>query len=190
MNGPLDYLLAQLCSADMAAAEKIFVAFEPYLRKTVRRHIPGPIRAQIDSAEIVQSVWENVLRGFREAGWRFIDADHLRYYLFVTTRNRLFDCIRHHQRAGDREEHFDEGNYGHEPPSPQPNAREILQADELWDWILANCSAEHRPILELRQQGLSLAEIGKRTGRQPDSVCRILRTLARQLALEGQKSRT
>jgi RNA polymerase sigma factor (sigma-70 family) len=182
MSEPLDNLLAQLCSGDTAAAEQVFLAFEPYLRKVVRRRLPAPLRARFDPADILQSVWADVLRGFREAGWRFTDADHLRGFLFVATRNRLIDRIRKHQKAAEREESLGAGDGRHRLPSPQPRPSEVAQAGDLWERILARCPAEHRPILELRRQGYSLAEIAQRTGLHPDSVRRILRTLARQQA--------
>src|SRR3954454_3382654 len=184
MNEPLDHLLAQLCSGDAAAAEQIFLAYEPYLRRAIRRHLSAPLRAKFDSADIVQSTWADVLRGFREAGWRFIDADHLRGFLFIATRNRLIDRIRQHQKAVEREERLGEGDEQHFLPSPQPRPSEVAQAGDLWERILTLCPPEHRPILGLRRQGYSLAEIAERTGLHPDSVLRILRTLARQLAFE------
>src|SRR5215472_8272422 len=110
MNDPLDNLLEQLCRGDPAAAEQVFLAYEPYLRKAVSRHLPAPLRGKFDPADILQSVWADVLRGFREAGWRFSDADHLRGFLFVATRNRLIDRIRQHQKAADREERLGEGD--------------------------------------------------------------------------------
>jgi hypothetical protein len=58
----------------------------------------------------------------------------------------------------------------------------VAQARDLWERILARCPAEHRPLLALKRQGYALAEIAQRTGLHPDSVRRILRTLARQLA--------
>jgi RNA polymerase sigma factor (sigma-70 family) len=193
MNEPLDKLLARLCSGDSAAAEQVFLAFEPYLRKVVRRHLPAPLRAKFDPADIIQSVWADVLHGFRKAGWRFIDADHLRGFLFIATRNRLIDRIRQHQKALDREEPLGEGDQRHEFASAQPRPSEVVQAGDLWEQILAHCPPEHRPIPELRRQGYSLAEIAERTGLHPDSVRRILRTLARKLAFEqagvrGQRS--
>ena len=108
---PLDHLLAQLCSGDMEAAERVFLAYEPYLRQAVRRHLSASLRAKFDSTDIVQSSWADVLRGFREAGWRFVDADHLRGFLFVATRNRLIDRIRQHQKAVDLEEPLGEGDH-------------------------------------------------------------------------------
>src|SRR5437773_12027874 len=184
MNEPLDGLLAQLCSGDMAAAERVFLAYEPYLRKAVCRHFPPTLRAKFDPADILQSVWADVLRGFRDAGWRFTDADHLRGFLFVATRNRLIDRIRQHQKAAAREEPLREGDDQQFLPSPQPRPSEVAQAGDLWERIVAHCPPEHRPILGLRRQGHSLAEIAERTGLHPDSVRRILRTLARQLAFE------
>src|SRR5262245_47976701 len=182
MNAPLDKLLAQLCSGDMAAAEQVFLTYEPYLRKAVRRQLPAPLRVKFDSADIVQSVWADVLRGFREAGWRFVSADHLRGFLFVATRHRLIDRVRQHQQAVDREEPLGVAEAQHFLPSPLPRPSEVAEAGELWERILAHCRPEHRPIVGLKRQGYSLVEIGERTGLHPDSVRRILRTLARQLA--------
>src|SRR5947209_7094982 len=107
MSEPLDNLLAQLCSGDPAAAEQVFLAYEPYLRKAVRRQLPAPLRAKFDSADVLQSVWADVLRGFREAGWRFADADHLRGFLYTATRNRLIDRIRQHRKAAELERPLD-----------------------------------------------------------------------------------
>src|SRR5262249_19758222 len=139
-----------------------------------------------DSADILQSVWADVLRGFREAGWRFVDVDHLRGFLFVATRNRLIDRIRQHQKAVEREEPLGEGDGQYFLPSPQPRPSEVAEAGHLWERILALCPYEHRPIVWFRQHGYSLAEIAERTHLHPDSVRRILRTLARQLAFESE----
>src|SRR5262245_21990166 len=182
MTEPLDQLLARLSSGDSAAVGQVFLTFEPYLRKAVRRQLPEPLRARFDSTDILQSVWADVLRGFREAGWRFTDADHLRGFLFVATRNRLIDRVRQHQKAVQREEPLGEGDQQQFLPSPQPCPSEVAQEGDLWERILAHCPPEHRPILALKRQGYSLAEIAERTGLHPDSVRRILRTLARQLA--------
>jgi RNA polymerase sigma-70 factor (ECF subfamily) len=186
MNEPLDDLLVQLCSGDMAAAERVFLEYEPYLRKAICRHFPTSLRAKFDPADIVQSVWADLLRGFREAGWRFIDADHLRGFLFIATRNRLIDRTRQLQRTVKHEEHQTAGDHPDFLPSSQPRPSEIAQAGDLWERILAHCPPEHRLLLELKREGYSLAEIAERTGLHRDSVRRILRTLARQLAFETQ----
>lgn len=189
MSEPLDNLLAQLCSGDTAAAEQVFLAYEPYLRKAIRRHLPDNLRARFDSTDILQSVWADALRGFREAGWRFTDADHLRGFLFVAARNRLIDRVRQHQKAVEREEPCG-GEGGHDGlPSPQPRPSEVAQAADLWERILSHCPAEHRAVVDLRRQGYSLAEISERVGLHADSVRRVLRTLARRLAFDGHGER-
>src|SRR5438270_3288017 len=132
MDEPLNNLLAQLCSGDTAAAGQVFVAFEPYLRQAVRRQLPAPLRAKFDSADILQSVWADVLRGFREAGWRFVDADHLRGFLYIATRNRLIDRIRQHQKALAREEPLADGDPEHGLPCTDPRPSEVAQAGDLW----------------------------------------------------------
>jgi RNA polymerase sigma-70 factor (ECF subfamily) len=185
MNEPLDDLLVQLCSGDLAAAEQVFRTYEPYLRKVVRRRLPAPLRAKFDSVDILQSVWADVFRSFRDAGRRFVDADHLRAFLFIATRNRLIDRIRQHQRAVDREEPLGDG--ARSLPSPKPRPSEIAQAGDVWERILSCCPPEHHPIVRLRRQGFSLEEIGERTSRHPDSVRRILRSLARRLAFPKEE---
>jgi RNA polymerase sigma-70 factor (ECF subfamily) len=56
-------------------------------------------------------------------------------------------------------------------------------ADELWERILTQSQPAHRQLLELKRQGLSVAEIAKRTGFHEDSIHRILRNLASRLAV-------
>src|SRR5437016_13541291 len=96
---PLDDLLEQLCHGDVAAAEQVFVTYEPYLRKVVRRQLPARLRAKFDSIDVVQSIWADVLTGFREAGWHFPSVAHLRAFLVKATRNRFLDRVRQHDAA-------------------------------------------------------------------------------------------
>jgi RNA polymerase sigma factor (sigma-70 family) len=188
MNEPLDELLARLSSGNADAATAAFVAFEPFLRKAIRRHLPAPFRSKFDSADIVQSVWADVIRGFREAGWRFVDADHLRGFLFVATRNRLIDRMRQHHKGVKREESLHGDVDAGRMQSPEPRPSEIVQAEELWQRIQARCPPEHLAILSLKRQGHSLSEIAERTGLHSDSIRRILRTIARRIAFPMQES--
>ena len=94
---PLDALLAELSSGDAVAAEKVFVAYEPYLRMVVRRQLSDSLRAKFDSVDIVQSVWADLLGHFRDSKYRFRDAEHLRAFLVRVTRNRFIDRLRQHR---------------------------------------------------------------------------------------------
>jgi RNA polymerase sigma factor (sigma-70 family) len=180
---PLDSLLDRLCDGDTQAAEQVFVAYEPFLRLVVRRHLPERLRAKLDSVDVVQSVWADVVQGFRTSGWHFASSAQLRAFLVKATRNRLNDALRRHHTALERERPL--GEAGREPPvaAKQPRPSEIAQADDVWDKLLALCPPDHHEVLRLRRQGLQLNEIAARTGLHEGSVRRILRKLARQLAL-------
>jgi RNA polymerase sigma-70 factor (ECF subfamily) len=179
-----DALLEKLSSGDPAAAEQVFRAYEPYLRMVVRRQLPAHARGKFDSSDIVQSVWADLLEGFRHAGWRFADAAHLRAFLVQVTRNRFIDRMRQHRRALEHERPLAGSESGPLPASPEPRPSEVAQANDLWERLLALCPPAHRGLLEMKRQGLSLAEIAARTGLHPSSVRRILYDLAHRLDAE------
>lgn len=178
----LDDLIARLNEGDLDAAERIFRTYEPYLRMTVSRQLSGALRSKLDTMDIVQSVWTDVLAGFHEAGWRFADRAHLRAFLMTLARNRLIDRRRHFRQAIERERPLNDADPAAIPPSTQPRPSEIAQGRELWERLVAECPPAHRELLRLKRQGLPLAEIATRTGLHPSSVRRILYDLARRMA--------
>ena len=64
----LDELIEHLNKGDPLAVERAFAAYEPYLRMAVRRQLSGPLRTKLDSMDIVQSVWADVLCGPARCG--------------------------------------------------------------------------------------------------------------------------
>lgn len=182
---PLDSLLDKLCDGDAAAAEQVFVAYEPYLRLVVRRMLPAHLRAKFDSVDVVNSIWADLLHGFRTSGWRFKDAAHLRAFLVKATRNRFLDRVRKHKAALGVEQPVEGANLaglgGHDP---RPS--EVAEANDLWERMLHLCPDAHRPLLLLKRQGCSLDDIAARTGYHPSSVRRIFYDLARRLAFDGE----
>jgi RNA polymerase sigma factor (sigma-70 family) len=178
----LDAVLEALCSGDPESAEKVFRAYEPYLRSVVRRQLSPQLRAKFDSADVVQSVWADLLQGFRDGGWSFPDRDHLKAFLVAATRHRFIDRVRHHRSALQREEPAGE-RLAVAVPCPQPRPSQVAQADDLWQRILAECPPAHHEVLLLKREGLAAAEIAARTGLHEGSIHRILRNLASRLAL-------
>lgn len=175
-TGALEQLLEKLCQGDAAAAEEVFRTYEPSLRKVVRRQLPTYLRPKFDSADIVQSTWADLIRGFREDGWCFPDAEHLRAFLIKTTKHRFIDRLRSNRTAAEREQPLpDETVVGLEAPTARPS--EVAQADELWARLLALCPPEHRDLLRLKRQGVPMNELVARTGLHEDSIRRILRKL-------------
>jgi RNA polymerase sigma-70 factor (ECF subfamily) len=182
----LDTLLDRLTHGDALAAEQVFLAYEPYLRMVVRRQLSSGLRAKFDSVDIVQSVWADLLIGFRDRHWTFQDADHLRAFLVKVTRNRFIDRLRQHAPAVEREHPLpDDGiDAVAEPQAVRPS--QLAQADELWDQIVVACPPAHLEVLNLKRQGCSLDEIAAQTGFHKSSVRRILYELARRLAVKQQ----
>jgi DNA-directed RNA polymerase specialized sigma24 family protein len=84
---PVESLLHQLSRGDADAAQRAFVAYAPYLRMVVRRQLAPPLRARFDSTDIVQSVWADLLGGFRSGCWEFANPQQLRAFLVKVTRN-------------------------------------------------------------------------------------------------------
>jgi RNA polymerase sigma factor (sigma-70 family) len=178
---PLEALLEKLCSGDPQAAEKIFLTYEPYLRMVVRRQLPAQLRCKFDSVDIVQSIWADVLQGFRDVGWRFNDADHLRAFLTKVTRHRFIDRVRTHRGAVEHEKPLGEAEPEQRTVCPEPAPSEVAQANELWERLLALCPPAHHELLRLKREGRSLDEIAAQTGLHKSSIRRILYDLARRL---------
>jgi RNA polymerase sigma-70 factor (ECF subfamily) len=178
----LDRLIERLNDGDIVAAERAFLAYEPYLRMAVRRQLNGALRAKLDSLDIVQSVWADLLSGFRAAGWRFNDRSHLRAFLVRVTRNRLIDRRRQHHRALEQEQPLATIALRDLPRSNEPRPSEVAQGQELWERMLATCPPGHRDILRQKRQGLPLSEIAARAGLHEGSVRRILYDVARRMA--------
>jgi RNA polymerase sigma-70 factor (ECF subfamily) len=179
---PLDLLVERLGRGDMAAVEQIVADYEPYLRTLVRHSLPAPLRAKFDSLDVVQSVWVQVLRALRDGAWEVTDRARLRALLVTVARRRLVSGYRRHGTALEHEQR-DGADLDVLPAPRQPRPSETAQAGELWERMLALCPPEHHNVLRLRREGLRLEDIAARTGLHEGSVRRILRQLARQLAL-------
>lgn len=179
----LEGLLKRLHEGDLSAAEAVFRIYEPYLRMVVRRQLSASLRPKFDSLDIVQSVWVDVLQGFREAGWRFPDPAHLRAFLIKATRNRFIDRMRQHRLALEKEEPGAAALLSDSRADPGETPTAQLHAQELWEKLLKECPPNHRDVLHLKRQGHSLAEIAERTNLHPGSVRRILYDLAARMTL-------
>src|SRR6476620_1110799 len=100
---PLDEMIERLNAGDLSAAERAFVAYEPFLRMAVRRRLNRSLRTKLDSTDVVQSVWVDILARFRDSDWRFTDVTQLRAFLVRIAYNRLIDRRRKYHQAIERE---------------------------------------------------------------------------------------
>ena len=180
---PLEILLEKMRAGDVRAAEQVFLAYEPELRLIVRRRLSRRLRAKFDSLDVVQSVWLRVLDDFEAKGCRLANPAHLRHFLVRVTRHCFIDRLRHYRRALECEEPLPEAGATNALASGQPRPSEVARGNELWENLLAVCPPEHHELLRLKRQGLPLAAIATRTGLHEGSIRRIIRQLARKLAL-------
>ncbi len=178
----LDSLLNKLNSGDDDAAEAAFIAYEPYLRKVVRRLLPAELRSKFDSIDVVQSIYGDVLTAFRAGGMRFSTVAQLRAFLITATRNRFIDRVRQHRTAVRLEQPLGDLQLRALPRSTQPRPSESAAVKELWERLLALCPPQHHQLLRLRRSGSSASEIAAQLGMHQGSVRRILRELALALA--------
>ncbi len=183
----LDTLLEKLANGEDEAAERVFRTYEPFLRSMVRRRLNPSLRAKFDSMDVVQSVWTDVLEGLREAEHQFNDREHLRAFLARVTHNHFVNHCRRNGAALEREQPFLEDEASALAATGQPRPSQVVQADELWETLTELCPPAHRGLLELKRQGLPLAEIAARTGLHESSVRRILYELAKRLAVTQER---
>ena len=176
-------LLDRLNRGEERAAREVFEAYGPYLRMIVRRRMTTSMRSKLDSEDIIQSVWADLIDVFRQRRGHFTDAKRLRSFLIRAACNRLIDRQRQHSSALLRERSIDgdEPDLTHRIDLNRPE--DLAVADELWDRILASCPPVHRDLIRLKREGLGVAEIAERADLHPSSVRRILYDLARRMGI-------
>jgi len=170
---------------DVEAVAAMFAAYAPYLRAIVRCQMSDQLHGKFDSVDVVQSVWVHVLRQIGRDGWQITDERQLRGLLATIARRRLISRVRHHASdVGSTEPLAD--SLDAFPKINQPRPSEIAQAGDMWETMLDMCPTEHRAVLLLRREGLSIPEIAERTMLHEGSVRRILRRLASAMALQEE----
>jgi RNA polymerase sigma-70 factor (ECF subfamily) len=180
-------LLQQLSSGDTEAAQRVFVTYAPYLRMVVRRQLTPALRAKFDSMDIVQSVWADLLTGFQAGCWEFATPQDLRAFLVKVTRNRFIDRVRQQQTPLRLETRLEPSDLNALAQPRTEAAGAQLQADEMWQRLLVLCPPQHRELLELKRQGMSIVDIAAQLGLHEGSVRRILYELASRVADQGER---
>lgn len=186
----LDHWIGRLNDGDVAAVDRVFRAYEPYLRIAVRRRLSPRLRSKVDSGDIVQSVFADVLRGVRDGGWKFEGRPQLQALLRRIAWRRLADRYQKHGAALEREQPFIEERPQGYPDPAQPRPSQVAQGREVWDRVLRACPSAHREVVVMRRDGFKMSEIAERTGLHEGSVRRILYDVARKLSTERRAERS
>jgi RNA polymerase sigma-70 factor (ECF subfamily) len=179
-------LLDRLGRGDPTVTRDLYLAYNSYLRVVVRKLLSPRLRAASDSSDVIQSVWVQVARALEADGWKVESELQLRALLVVIARRGVSKRYRSTERAvadPDAGARLDELPLGN-----QSRPSETAVGNELWQRLLEKCPPEHRPLLELRREGVTLAEVAARTGLHEGSVRRIIRQLARELAIRPTRA--
>jgi RNA polymerase sigma-70 factor (ECF subfamily) len=178
----LEKLLDRLSSGDAEAAAEVFTAYAPYLRKVIRRRLPPQLRPKLDSVDVLQSAWRDVVEGLRKNNWHFSSPSQLHMFLVRVMRNRCIDRWRQYRRALESEQPLRDVLPETLLARSGPRPDEVAQADDLWQQMVRLCPPEYREVLHLKRGGADAEEIARMTGLHAGSVRRILRQLAIRLA--------
>ena len=167
-------------TADPALAA-LYEVSDGFLRRAARRWLTRDIRQRADSQDVAQAVWMGLLRGGVSAD-QFQGAEQVRAFLVKAVRNQVVDQARRHQVASAAEAHDRSGGPAERVADGRPRPSQEAAAVDLWERMNALCPPEHRPILELRREGLTLDEVAARVGLHEGSIRRVL---ARKVAFHG-----
>ena len=163
------WLLDRIKVGDMQARSALVERVEPLLRRFARGRLPGRLRSQEDTADLVQLTWLKVLDKLdtidaREPGAFFA-------YLRTVLINALRESLRRNARSP-----IDEG---HDVDLVASN----VDVDDwlAWEQSLATLSPEHRGLVLMRFEfGMSFVEIADELGESHDGVrMKINRAIAR-----------
>ena len=179
----LDQWIGRLNEGDVAAVGRVFMVYERFLRIAVRRRLSPRLRSKVDSGDIVQSVFADLIRGVRDGGWHFAGRSQLEALLRRIAWRRLADRYQKHSRALEREHSLDETPSQSLGDAAQARPSQEAQGREVWERILRACPAAHHEVVRLRMSGHRMGEIAERTGLHEGSVRRILYELARRLSI-------
>jgi RNA polymerase sigma factor (sigma-70 family) len=183
-------LLERFRAGDDRAAAEIFDRYFERLTALARSRLSPRLAQRTDPEDIALSAYRSFFVGARGGRYTLGRGGDLWRLLASIARHKVLRFARS-QRAGRRSvavevplESVDEGTLVGQHPEPTPEDAAAL-ADEL-EQVLAQLDAFSRRVLELRLQGLPIAEIAADVDRSERSVGR---SLARIRALLASRQR-
>ncbi len=175
-------LIRRARAGDDRAAAALLSRFGAEVRTMVRSRLPRSLRNQFDSMDFVQAIWTSVLANAGDDPASFADAGQFRGYLAGVARNKVFEEHRRQTKTKKydlgREERLyvrkGERDVPREVAASDPTPSENAQAGERFGQLIRGRSEQEVQVIELRRQGLTLAEIADRIGRDERSVRRVI----------------
>ena len=159
------WLLDRVRVGDARARSDLVARVEPLLRRFARGRLPGRLRSQEDTADLIQLTWLRVLDKLET-----IDVTEPGAF-FAYLRTTLINALRESLRRQSRSPVHPGGSHdlGDDPALASD---EVAQADWLaWEQALEKLPPEQRGIVLMRFEfGMSFVEIAAELGETSDGV--------------------
>ncbi len=175
-----DNLFARAQAGDQDAWAALFHECYPKVRRAVRRRINGPLRRYVDSTDIANDVFGELIE--KADRFQFDTVDKVRAFLFDAAHRRIIDEHRRRQtkkRDSNRERPLsDHENAESDLPSSGPTPSQVAVANEV-DEKLCEASDDDagRLIIRRRSENYNNEEISRETGWSIRKVQRFLERL-------------
>lgn len=154
---------------------EIFRRYADRLTRFASSRMPGSLSQRVDSDDIVQSVFRSFFRRNRDGEFSFDESLDLWNLLVALTFRKVLNQVRHHTREKrdiNKESALDDGHC--DPNDLLPGPEQVNMMVDFLNWILAKLPEESRPIVTLRLEGYSIAEIATRQQVSQRTVKRVM----------------
>jgi RNA polymerase sigma-70 factor (ECF subfamily) len=169
-------LLRRIAAGDEEAFGLLFARYEPMLRRFAEERLPAKLRRRVSAADVLQEAHLGAFgkrEGFEDRG-----PGSFRNWLLRIVEFKVNDAVRRHARAKGRAAgrevtraaRAETGAFPGRQPSPSQVAVGAEMAD-LARRALESLSESDREVVRLvREEHLTLAEVGRRTGRTREAA--------------------
>jgi RNA polymerase sigma-70 factor (ECF subfamily) len=159
-----DVLLAQVRAGDEGALTRLIEQHASVVHRAARRMLSLAMRAQVDTLDVMQSVYCTLLMGLRDGKFDISSPDKLSALVLTLLRRKLARAWRHIKRQPERGGGDLSVMEGGMPGDGEPDPAQIAQFNDEVSHLLARLDDIDRRLLHLRLQGYSTADVAREMG--------------------------
>lgn len=194
-DGDFAELLRRAKGGEDASIRILLERFEKDVRLMVRLRLPRSLRAEFDSMDFVQSVWKSVFASPEPGRPDEVGSDPSRFrgYLAGIARNQIYQAHRRRTRTHKYDLSREESLYvrrgsrdvPREIACPDPTPSQTVGAEDQLASALSGRPDIVARVVQMRRDGMTLAEIAEVTGRNERTIRRVLDSIREQLEGAG-----
>ncbi len=180
----LEELLGRIRDRDQSAAEEFVRTYGPHVRRVVRARLRvARLRRVSDSSDLCQVVLASFLVRAAVGQYEIADSDEMKKLLARIAVNKVADLARKPEFLNPPLPVGGSEVGGIEPVEPGAGPASQLALSELIQKAEQLLTDTERPIAELRKEGLTWAEVGKRLNTSADAARKALDRAAKRIML-------